>query len=429
MTDAELLSQFRDQHSAEAFAELMGRHSGWVYALARRRVVDEHLASDVTQAVFILLAERARQIRDPSRLAAWIQRTTVFASNHAIRDRHRVRVRERASANQHPESDSTVDPASVIIRRSEIEAVEDTVARLSAADRSLIIHRFYRGQSLAEVGAELGLSADAVRKRIDRALERMKLRLTARGISGNASAGILAGLSSLNKIGPLDAGGIVSPSRAAATSRAVSIAKGVTQMQVINRIKTASAAVVIVLTLGVGIMLACEANHPSTTKPAEAAKTDSSPTARFIQAKNLIIVISADRTKITGFSNLSGKSGAVSVQNAAIDHVIVDEDVAAYCDNGHLYAFSAETGAWGTVDLPKPFDPSVVATPVVSQEVAAVAIPGFVYAFSAQTGTWDTLKVPSGEKVHPAVSPTVVTAHAEDKFYIFGTNGKRSDGL
>lgn len=60
--DEQLLRRYADDGDPAAFGELVGRHIGFVYAAARRQVGgDAHLAEDVAQAVFILLARRPRK--------------------------------------------------------------------------------------------------------------------------------------------------------------------------------------------------------------------------------------------------------------------------------------------------------------------------------------------------------------------------------
>src|SRR5438034_11714051 len=67
MTDADALHQYAHNGSAQAFRELVTRYTGLAYAAARRQLRgDAHLAEDVTQAVFIVLARRAGSIRDPA---------------------------------------------------------------------------------------------------------------------------------------------------------------------------------------------------------------------------------------------------------------------------------------------------------------------------------------------------------------------------
>ena len=70
MTDLELLKQYGEGQSQQAFAELVGRHLEWVYGAATRWVRDRELAEDVAQGVFIALARRAKSLGGGAGLVA-----------------------------------------------------------------------------------------------------------------------------------------------------------------------------------------------------------------------------------------------------------------------------------------------------------------------------------------------------------------------
>src|SRR5580704_14397576 len=80
MDDMTLLREYAARNSEAAFAELVSRRVGFVYSSALRQVRDGHLAGEITQAVFILLAQKAGRISEKTILTGWLFRTTRFAA-------------------------------------------------------------------------------------------------------------------------------------------------------------------------------------------------------------------------------------------------------------------------------------------------------------------------------------------------------------
>src|SRR5947209_5814519 len=75
LSDGQLLERFihrRDAAGEAAFAALVARHGPMVLHVCRQLLADRHHAEDAFQAVFLVLARRARSLRDPDLLGNWL---------------------------------------------------------------------------------------------------------------------------------------------------------------------------------------------------------------------------------------------------------------------------------------------------------------------------------------------------------------------
>src|SRR3954452_13029843 len=97
--DWELLRQYTLGADEKAFSQLVCLHIDMVYSAALRQVHgDRHLAEEVTQVVFIVLARRARTIRPDTILAAWLHKTTRFTALNVLKVEARRKAHERKAA-------------------------------------------------------------------------------------------------------------------------------------------------------------------------------------------------------------------------------------------------------------------------------------------------------------------------------------------
>src|SRR5277367_6181924 len=113
--DLKLLREFARDNSEAAFAVLVARHVNLVYSVALRSAGDAHLAGEITQAVFIILARKADSLGDKTILSGWLCRTARYASANALTIQRRRQHREQEAHMQSQLDQSRPD----LSRRSE----------------------------------------------------------------------------------------------------------------------------------------------------------------------------------------------------------------------------------------------------------------------------------------------------------------------
>ena len=69
MDDWQLIQAYAKDRSEAAFAELVRLHLDWVFSMALRHVGDPHLAENVVQSVYVLLARKARDLSPGTQVA------------------------------------------------------------------------------------------------------------------------------------------------------------------------------------------------------------------------------------------------------------------------------------------------------------------------------------------------------------------------
>jgi RNA polymerase sigma factor (sigma-70 family) len=182
--DQQLLRRYAADGSEAAFGELVARYVNLVYSAALRRAGgDAHLAQDVAQLVFTDLARKARSLPPGVVLAGWLHRASRYAAAQLLRTERRRQAREQEAVAMNALQS---EPASDWDQIRPL--LDEALDRLDRLDRDALLLRFFEQLSLADVGHALGANEDAARKRVSRALEKLRADLIRCGVKTTAAA-------------------------------------------------------------------------------------------------------------------------------------------------------------------------------------------------------------------------------------------------
>jgi uncharacterized protein (TIGR03435 family) len=244
--DIALLKQYAGENSEAAFAALAGRHVSLVYSTALRSTGNAHAAEEITQAVFIILARKAKSLSGKTILTGWLYQTTRLTAANFLRTEIRRRNREQEAHMQsllnNPEPEAWTQIAPLL---------DDAISRLGARDRNAILLRYFENKSAREMAAALRVGEPAAQKRVTRAVEKLRTFFAKRGVTLSAAA--IAGAVSANSVQAAPAGLAVTVAAAAkgaaVSASTLTLIKGALKIMAWTKVKMA-------VVVGVGVLFA-----------------------------------------------------------------------------------------------------------------------------------------------------------------------------
>ena len=173
----------------EALNRLVCQHSRILYGAIFRRVRDPDQAQSLLQETFLQAIRSIHTFRARSKLSTWLYSIAMNVTRDALRREQRYkglseneldRLPLFTTPGTHAEWQASRDPEAVVEQRERSRIVRDAIDRLSESYRTIIMMRYLKELSTAEVATMLGITEGAVRVRLHRACNALREQLSSR---------------------------------------------------------------------------------------------------------------------------------------------------------------------------------------------------------------------------------------------------------
>ena len=149
-----------------------------VLSFVWRKIGDFHAAEEITQDTFLMAYQKLETLKAPQRFASWLY---VIAARccaaWARKKSWRTQALEKAGSlflEKATYSEYVIEENERAGAEAQREVVKKLLAELPESERTIITLYYFGEMSSTEIGAFLGVSANTVRSRLRRALQRLK---------------------------------------------------------------------------------------------------------------------------------------------------------------------------------------------------------------------------------------------------------------
>jgi len=186
--DRTLLARFAATADQAAFAELVDRHGPLVWGVCRRAVKSEQLAEEAFQAVFVVLSRKAGSLTLRTSLANWLFGVAARVAARAIRRETRLKTRERVvgkrvEAQRAATARERLSEVGGAEWQDMLRVLDDELAGIAEKYRGPLVACYLQGKTQDEAAADLGISIFKLRRRLAKARDLLRVRLTRRGVT------------------------------------------------------------------------------------------------------------------------------------------------------------------------------------------------------------------------------------------------------
>jgi RNA polymerase sigma factor (sigma-70 family) len=283
-SDRQLVERLLAGPDEAIFEAIVRRHGPMVYRVCRRVLRHEQDTEDAFQATFLILAQRLGSVRRHASLASWL---------HGVAHRVALKAGAQAVTRRRHERQAATDsfPPAEVPWHELRDILDAELALLPEKWRVPLVLCYLEGHTQDEAAEQRGESPRTLRRRLEEAKAALGRRLIRRGVWPAAlSAVLLSDCLAAAALAPR----LVRSAAAAAASlatgqaaripglsaRVAALTEGVLQTMFVSKIKTATAALLLLtaLTVGAGGLLfrtqAIEPQQPSKAEQRSPQESD-----------------------------------------------------------------------------------------------------------------------------------------------------------
>jgi len=162
-----------------AFSRLVERYRPLVLTSCSVTLGEEHRGEldDCVQAVFVLFHRRLPKLNERVVISGWLYRTARYVCLDVCK-KHRRRSRRELEASEMMTLESASEED-----QEQHRVLHDALAELPVGDQDLIHEKYILGASSEEMAQRRGLNAGALRKRVQRSMDRLRKKLELQGLA------------------------------------------------------------------------------------------------------------------------------------------------------------------------------------------------------------------------------------------------------
>ena len=178
LKDEELLARFFKTSEEGAFSAIVARYGSLVYGVCKRVLGNATDAEDAFQATFLVLVKKGAHLQQPGRLANWLYGVAFRTANH-VRSKRAQRARVEKEASAMPAKSDLTD-----MNYEQLwNVLDEEINQLPPKYALPLVLCYLEGKTNAEAATQLGWPEGSMSRRLSRAKDMLRSRLSKRGMA------------------------------------------------------------------------------------------------------------------------------------------------------------------------------------------------------------------------------------------------------